>query len=168
VKVGYGLVYKRRYFLRAKESKRWLREIAEEENIELTKFLKMRFEVVELADDSHLFLINGKPSFVKSEELFPTLKNTYVLNQLPSITVDMGAVPYICNGADVMAPGIVKVDGMFKADALVVILDEKFAKHIAVCKVLYDSSIIPEKKQGKIAQNLHYINDKFWETFKQI
>lgn len=161
-------MYKRRYYLRKKETKRFLREIAEKENIDLTKFLNLKFEVVELTFNQLIFLINGNPSFVKSEVVFPTLINDYVLNQLPTLTVDMGAVPYICNGADVMAPGIVKVDGKFKADDLVVILDENFSKKIAICKVLYDSIKISEKKHGKIASNLHHINDKYWEAFKQI
>ena len=162
------MIYKRRYYLRKKETKRFLREIAEEEKIDLTKFLNVRFEVVELTFNHLIFLINGNPSFIKSEAVFPTLINDYVLNQLPTLTVDMGAIPYICNGADVMAPGIVKVDGKFKADDLVVILDENFSKKIAVCKVLYDSFKITEKKHGKVARNLHHINDEFWEAFKQI
>jgi PUA domain protein len=162
------LIYKRRYFLREKETKRFLREIAEEENIDLTQLLNVQFEVMEFPDDYLIFLVNGNPFFVKSEVVFPTLINDYVLNQFPSITVDMGAVPYICNGADVMAPGIVKVDGKFNVDDLVVILDENFSKKIAVCKVLYDSCKSTEKKHGKVAQNLHHINDKFWETFKLI
>ena len=161
-------MYKRRYYLRKKETKQFLREIAEKENIDLTKFLNLKFEVVELTFDHYIFLIDGNPSFIKSDVIFPTLINDYVLNQFPSLTVDMGAVPYICNGADVMAPGVVKINGKFKVDDLVVILDENFSKKIAICKVLYDSIFISEKKHGKVASNLHHVNDKYWEAFKQI
>ncbi len=162
------MTYKRRYFLRKKEAKRFLREIAEKENIDIINFLNLKFEVVELTFNHFIFLINGHPSFIKSDIVFPTLINDYVLNQFSTLTVDMGAVPYICNGANVMAPGIVKVDGSFKIDDLVVILDENFSKKIALCKVLYNSIKISEKKHGKVAINLHYVNDKYWEAFKKI
>jgi PUA domain protein len=124
-------------------------------------------EVVAFPVNNLIYLIDGNPLFIKSERVFPTLINDYVLDQLPVLTVDMGAIPYICNGADVMAPGIVKVDGKFNADALVVIVDEKFSKKIAICSVLYDSLTLSEKKHGKVARNLHHINDKYWEFFKK-
>ena len=103
---------------------------AEKENVDLTKFLKLRMEVLAFPVNNLIYLIDGNPFFIKSERVFPTLVNDYVLDQLPTLTVDMGAIPYICNGADVMAPGIVKVDGQFNADALVVIIDEKFSKKL--------------------------------------
>ena len=46
---------------------------------------------------------------------FPLLKDESMLSGQPTITVDSGAVKFVCNGANIMRPGIVKVDGDFQA-----------------------------------------------------
>ncbi|MBC8498500.1 hypothetical protein H8D40_05880, partial [Candidatus Bathyarchaeota archaeon] len=52
-----------------------------------------------------VFIIDGDIKLARRDEvLFPTLLNESV-EELPSVLVDMGAIPYVCNGADVMSPG---------------------------------------------------------------
>jgi len=75
----------------------------------------------------------------------------------------MGAVPNLCNGADLMAPGIVKITGDFQIGALIVVVDEKHSKAIALVKTLYSSKNLVEKKTGKAAKNIHYVGDRFWK-----
>ncbi len=84
---------------------------------------RTRIEVIELSSKSEFIILNNEVAFIQVEdEFFPTLLNTSSLDELPSLTVDMGAVPYICNGADVMAPGLVKIVGDFTvADVLVIV-----------------------------------------------
>jgi PUA domain protein len=164
------MFFKRRYYLKAKKTKQFLSETAEKLNIDLNEFLKERFEVVELTFDHKIFLMNGNPCFVKAKggEVFPTLINDYVLRRLSTLTVDMGAISHICNGADVMAPGVVKINGTFKTGDVVVVIDERFSKRIAIVLSLFDSLNISEKKHGKIASNIHYVNDKLWEVYKHM
>jgi PUA domain protein len=106
--------------------------------------------------------------FDSNGNTFPTLMNKAVLDKLPTLTVDMGAVPHLCNGADIMAPGIVKIAGQFLAEAIVVVLDEKFSKPIALAKSLYNSEKLSGKKRGKVALNIHYVGDRFWKAFKRM
>ena len=135
-------------------------------DIDLTKFIK-GMEAAKIGSQNRVFLGGGKPIFIEDNgEVFPTLLNKEVLEALPKLTVDMEAVPHICNGADLMAPGIVKIRGEFKAGATVVVVDQKHSKSIALVKTLYDSHELAEKRRGKVAKNIHYVGDKFWKELK--
>jgi PUA domain protein len=158
-----------RVHLKKKEAKRVQERISQALKIDRSDAFnrKASFEAVYIDVEKTVFLIDGKPEFIEVDgEIFPALINASVLNQLPSITVDMGAVPHICNGANVMAPGVTKVNGSFNTDSIIVVLEERYLKKIAIAKALYNSNEIANKKQGRVAENLHYISDKFWTLFK--
>ena len=112
--------------------------------------------IVYLSGDSIILARRG-------DDLFPTLRSP-ILDSLPSIIVDMGAVPHICNGADVMAPGVVEVRGDFKAGDLVVVRDERHGKALAIGKALVDSGELRSLKRGKVVENLHYVGDRLWRS----
>lgn len=95
--------------------------------------------------------------------LFPTLINS-VVDDLPSALVDMGAIPYVCNGADVMAPGIMGIEGGFEKDGLLVIRDVKHRKALGIGAALYTSEEMKGLKKGKAILNLHYVGDKIWAS----
>jgi predicted RNA-binding protein (TIGR00451 family) len=86
----------------------------------------------------------------------------------PKIVVDMGAVPYVCNGADIMAPGIVRVDGEFDKGALVLVVDVKYGKPLAVGESLYDKETTQSIKQGSVVKNVHFVSDKIWNFVKTL
>ena len=77
------------------------------------------------------------------------------------VVIDMGAVPYIANGADVMAPGIVEI-GEFEKNKFVFVGDEKNGKILSIGISLSGSKEISEKKEGKVIKTIHYVGDKFW------
>lgn len=123
--------------------------------------------MVELSPKGKIFLIDNRAAFIQLERIvFPTLLNKPILDKLPSITVDMGAVPHLCNGADLMAPGTVKINGVFKRENILVVIEERYSKEISVVKSLYNSIEVAEKKYGKIATNLHFVGDSFWQVSK--
>ncbi len=129
----------------------------------------LRVERVDLPSVGALILLNDEAAFLQvDEEVIPTLVNAAALKALPSLTVDMGAVPYICNGADVMAPGLVKIEGDFVAGDIVVVVEERFSKPIAVGKALADAQDVAAQKRGKVAITCHYIGDRFWEACKRL
>ena len=99
----------------------------------------------------------------KKDILFPTLINSAV-EGLPSALVDMGAIPYVCNGADVMAPGIMGIEGEFEKDELLVIRDIKHKKALGIGAALYSSEEMKGLKKGKAILNLHYVGDKIWAS----
>jgi PUA domain protein len=115
-----------------------------------------------------IFLINSKPlvAFYK-DTLIPTLIFNAALNGLPRIVVNMGAVPHICNGADVMAPGVVQIEGEFQADEFLLIIDERHRKPLAVGKALFNSEEMKSLKKGRTVKNLHFVGDELWKLLKQ-
>ncbi len=90
-----------------------------------------------------------------------------VLQRFPSITVDMGAVKFVCNGAKVMRPGITNFDSFKKGD-IVVVKDQTHGKALAVGIALDDSEIVKMMTKGYVVDNVHYISDKIWEAYKEI
>ena len=101
-------------------------------------------------------------------EYFPLLKDQVILPNLPSITVDSGAVKFVCNGANIMRPGITKVDGVFSSSSLVLVKEEKYGKDIAVGKSLVSNAEMEAAKKGSVIENLHYVGDKYWDMLKQL
>ena len=89
-------------------------------------------------EDKKVYILDDSPDFIRDGNgLYPHLSSGKV-NLLPSVVVDMGAIPYVCKGADVMAPGIVQVEGEFGKGDLVLVVDEKHGKSLALGESLYD------------------------------
>lgn len=114
-------------------------------------------------------LVKGKPVFVKLDDLiFPTLVFEELLKNMPQVVVNMGAVPYICRGADVMAPGIVCLEGLFEEGDEVVVVDERHRKPIAITLAVHNVEEARLFKRGKILENIHYVGDSLWKTLASI
>ena len=126
-------------------------------------------QVVEEIDveNGKLYILENKPFAVSTASgLFPSLLNDDVLRTLPSITVDMGAIPHICNGADIMRPGIRVINGEFGEGAVLLVKDIKFGKSIGICIAEASSESMQTMGKGKAAQNVHYVGDSFWQAMK--
>ncbi|MCS7133129.1 MAG: hypothetical protein NZ918_05385, partial [Aigarchaeota archaeon] len=77
----------------------------------------------------------------KGDLIFPALLEEYnqeIFTLLPAMIVDMGAVPHITRGADVMRPGVRRFEGVFKKGDLVIVKDEKNLRAIALTLALED------------------------------
>ena len=160
----------RRYSLKSKQTKQLLNEISERLNVNVEALFgpKVNVEIVE-SSVGNVYLVNNKPLVFKIEErLLPTLLFQDFISRTPKIVVDMGAIPFVCNGADVMAPGIVRVEGEFVMGDLVLIVDEKHGKPLALGESLHDSKSIRNAKQGAVAKNVHYVSDKIWNFIKTL
>lgn len=124
--------------------------------------LRGAVELVELEDGCEVILANGKPFLLKTlDGLFPTLTS---IDQIPlkHVTINMGAVPHVVAGADIMAPGVVAADeGIAPGDG-VVIVDERHCKPIAIGLALVGSASIKAPK-GRVVKNLHCVGDEVWQ-----
>ena len=159
----------KRYFLKEKEAKALLDKASRELKKDLTKmFDKINLEIVETESDK-FYLINDKPVlFQTNEKVYPTLMFNEYLTQAPKATVDMGAIPHVCKGANVMAPGIRKLEGDFIRGDIMVVVDEKYGKPIALGETLYDSTEAGNVKQGIMIRTVHFVGDNIWEVAKKI
>jgi PUA-domain protein len=77
------------------------------------------------------------------------------------VTVDMGAVKFVANGADIMAPGIVEADPAIKDGDWCWIRDERNKQPLAVGKAMVPGLAMVRGK-GKAVKSLHYLGDKIW------
>jgi PUA domain protein len=122
------------------------------------------------------YQVDGDESLYKSDEftavqvgkekyIVPFLGDVSLLARFPSVTVDMGAVRFVCNGAKVTRPGITAFDNFGKG-SIVVIKDAVHSKPLAVGIALIDSDKAVEEQKGYVIQTLHYISDKIWEAHK--
>lgn len=159
---------RRRYFLKAKEAKRFFSDVSETFGADIEPFLesKTRVEVNE-TETAEIFLFNGTPLLARVDGLiFPTLNFEEFFPLIPNLVVDMGAVPYVCKGADVMAPGVVSINGEFKENDVLLITDERHGKPLAVGVALFSSEDMKAASRGKTVKTLHYVGDKLWNHLK--
>lgn len=119
-----------------------------------------------VADDGSIIFVDELPLIIRrSGAWIPSLKFGVVLDTLPKVVVDMGAVPHVVNGAQIMRPGIREIVDTFKKDDLVVVQDERFRKAIAIGTADMDSDGMKVLVKGKVITNLHYVGDIFWTAF---
>jgi len=160
----------RRYPLKTKEAKQDLIQASDKLKINLENMFgsKVLVETVE-AEFGQLLLIDGKPVLFKiGDVVLPTLLSAEIVAQLPKVVVDMGAVKFVCNGADVMAPGIRRYEGNFVKGDIVVVVDEKYGKPLALGEILYSSEEVKAIKQGPVIKTKHYVSDKVWNFAKTL
>ncbi len=126
-----------------------------------------RVEVVR-AGDTDIYLVDGTPAFFRrGERLYPTVLALHGgLLRVPLVVVDMGAVPHILNGADVMAPGIVRVEGELSEGAVVAVADEQKLRPFAVGEVMEGFRDALAARRGKVVRNVHYAGDKLWKLYR--
>lgn len=160
----------RRYTLKTKEAKQILTEASKNLKLDFEALFgsKMNVEVVE-SDVGTVYLMGGKPLLHRADDrILPTLHFSEFATRAPKIVVDMGAVPYVCKGADVMAPGIVRVEGEFNKGDLVLVVDMKHGKALALGETLMDAEIARQTKKGPVIKTVHYVSDKIWNYTKTL
>ena len=101
------------------------------------------------------------------EVILPFLGNNNLVESFPYVLIDMGAVRYICNGANIARPGIIKFESFLK-DKIVIVKDKDYQKPLAVGISLCDSKTGMALSKGHIISNMHYVGDKFWNLYKEL
>ena len=152
------LMLRKRKSLKRKTAKK----VVEELSLGFGEIDVKRVETAKL-EDVTVYLLDDIIEFVRDgDAVYPYLGGSYV-DRLPNVVVDMGAIPYVCNGADVMAPGITDMDS-FEAGDLVVVRDATHGKALAIGRALKGSQDIEANRKGKVIENLHYVGDRLWKA----
>ncbi|MDX1611888.1 MAG: PUA domain-containing protein [Candidatus Thermoplasmatota archaeon] len=98
------------------------------------------------------------------EEPMPTLRALMAAKpDVRWVTVDMGAVPFLRNGADVMSPGITEAHEDVQAGNLVWVRDEEHGMPLALGKALMSGPEMAGADKGKAIEVLHYVGDELWD-----
>ena len=138
-------------------SKQWKQELPKIKN------LKVYF----IDDNSKLIIGAGITILKINDDYLPFLNQTEILEKFPNVMVDMGAVKFMCNGANVMRPGIKRYTE-FGANDIICVIEESQHKFLAVGRAITDSSALEGMSKGEVIKNLHYISDKYWEISKTV
>ncbi|ABR56334.1 PUA domain containing protein [Methanococcus aeolicus Nankai-3] len=153
---------KRRYCLNKKEIKKLKEEL---NNIFEKEIIPNKANIeIAITEDYEMVLANNEPiAFKINNKVYPTLK-TILKHNLNSgkVVVDMGALRFIANGADVMAPGIVDADEEIKEGDIIFVVDENHNKPLCVGIALMDGKSMKESNKGKAINTIHYIGDDVW------
>jgi PUA domain protein len=122
-------------------------------------------QILESEDGLKMIRINSKNLFFyHREKVVPTLHLMQSENDLlKKITVDMGAIKFVINGADIMRPGIVQIDDGIDVGSYVVVVDEKNSKPIAIGIAKMDTAGLRDAKSGKVIENVHFVGDEIWK-----
>ncbi|MFB5623579.1 MAG: PUA domain-containing protein [Nitrosopumilus sp.] len=147
------------------ETSALLKTVSEKWGIEFPKIKNVK--VHQILDDAQIITGSGIKILKVDDDYLPFLSEIETLEKFPTVTVDMGAVKFMCKGANVMRPGIKKFTE-FEKDKLVCIVEESQHKFLAVGKSLVASSELENMEKGEVIKNIHYISDRFWETGKTI
>ena len=83
------------------------------------------------------------------------------------VTVDMGAVKFVYNGADVMGPGIVDLDIATAKGDLVWIRDVNNKRPLAIGRAAFTADEMARKVKGKAVTSIHHVGDKLWLVDEQ-
>lgn len=156
------MAIKRRHFLKADVARRIVVALSA---YDVKKPLKGALELLETAEQT-LILLNGVPlALCVDNAPFFTVRGAIELEpQRHLVTVDMGAVQFIRNGADVMSPGIVDADEDIGPQDFVVVIDERYKKPLGVGVALITGSEMIQHTKGKAVRILHHVGDKIWHA----
>ena len=151
---------KKRNFLKKKKIKQIKNDLGEYGGLLENK---KNVEILE-AEPNSFILVDGEPYIIIiDDKAFPTLKAA-LDNEIDgkSVTVDMGAVRFVTNGADIMSPGIVAADDGISPGDIVLIVDETHNKPLAIGISLITGEEMVENDSGKAIETKHHVGDEIW------
>lgn len=124
---------------------------------------------IETAEAGSLKLIIYKGQalgiYLADDKPFLTVRGILKFSPIRSwVTVDMGAVGYLVNGADVMSPGIVDVEENVTEGDAVWVRDVNNLKPLAVGIAILSKEKMMTSNKGKAIKTLHYVGDKIWNV----
>jgi len=156
------LRFRKRHRLRQKEISALARQI--DDTLGTRSFNET--DVVDMADapDYSVVYVDGKIlAFLPGGTPFLTVRGLLRYGATKRyVTVDMGAVRFVYNGADVMGPGVVEVDSGIVTDDLVWVRDVQNKRPLAIGRALVPADALARKDKGKAVASIHHVGDKLW------
>jgi PUA-domain protein len=159
-----ALTVKKRHTIRKDELAELYGLLMQEIGPAAEKFRSDRVELAEMDAPFQLYLVDKKPLLMRRGDwVFPTVRGAI---ERPfdgrTIAVDMGAVPFVAKGADVMRPGVVSVTDDVKKGSPAIVVDERHRKPLAVVVALLDGPALRAESRGKVAKMVHHVGDTLW------
>ena len=157
-----SLKIKNRYLLKIKDIKKIIDDLQRTFN-EIFPLEKFSVEIGEFEKQKVILIDNTVCFLFYNDKIVFTL---FGINKFKPkknfVVVDMGAVKFLVNGADVMVPGIVDADKDIKEKDQVWICDEKNKKPIAIGIALISGEQMIKDIKGKAIKTIHHVGDDLW------
>lgn len=158
-----GLSFRKRHRLKGKQVKALGERMAEAVGVDMLS----EEPAVDRARgvDLDFLIIDGRVAYLVLDEVaFPSLR-TLLDRGLDTrwVEVDEGAVRFLANGADVMAPGVSGADGEIAEDDWVYVRDARHKRPLVVGRALMSGPDMTVADKGKAVNTLHYVSDNIWE-----
>jgi PUA domain protein len=162
-----------RHFLKSKDKKDFIRnlfaaypDISDDLSALVDK--KSKIEWIKLGNNEELYAIDDNLAFWLKNEKFIPLISFFLKNDVnfKYVVVDDGAIKFVAKGADIMRPGIIKIDPNIKKGDTVLIRDPKYHKVLAIGQANFNATEMEAKDKGKVIKSLHSLADDIWEFSK--
>jgi PUA domain protein len=115
--------------------------------------------------DLDFLIIDGRVAYLVLDDVaFPSLRT--ILDKGLDIRwaeVDEGAVRFLANGADVMAPGVTGADPGLDEGDWVYVRDARHKRPLVVGRALMAGPEMVVAGSGKAVETLHYVGDRIWD-----
>jgi PUA domain protein len=111
--------------------------------------------------DNMLYKNEAKFLIIKDKNFLPHLKSINE-KEYKSIYVDKGAIPFVIKGADIMRPGIRKIDENIQKNEIILVKDDTHFKTLAIGFAEYNSVDMQKQEKGKSVIIYHYVGDLYY------
>lgn len=158
------IIAKRRHPIRRSQVTDLIETLRGEIGASADLFSAKTIEVLETGTELHIYLVDKEPFLLEKDGiLFPSLRGA-LSRPFPErrVVVDMGAISYVVNGADIMRPGIKSVSSDIIAGRPVQIVDERHGKPLALGVALFNSEDLLAQEKGKVIKTFHHVGDEIW------
>lgn len=148
-----------------------MRHLSNKEKKALSEILPPGYEIKkkdEITEAQGMIYKSGEKFLIVTEsnkkiisKVIPHLK-TLIDTELKSVYVDLGAVPFIIKGANIMRPGIQKIDPEIIKGETILVKDEEHKKTLAIGEALFNSEEMQAQEKGISVNILHYMGDDLY------
>ncbi len=140
-------------FLSGKEKKELNEKLPKGYSVEKKDDIKEKNDLLYKNEEKYLI--------IKENKFLPHLKSINE-KEYKAIYVDKGAIPFVIKGADIMRPGIRRIDENILKDEIVLIKDDTHSKTVAIGFAEFNSEDMKAQEKGKSVKIYHYVSDNYY------
>ncbi len=141
-----------------------MRHLSGKEKKQLKEIIPKGYEIDkkdEVIEENNILYKNKNKYLIKIDDIFIPHLNSVIEDKYPICYIDNGAIPFLLRGADMMRPGIEKIQGEFEKGEIILIKNLNYPKVIGISQSLLSSEEMKSQEKGKSLKVLHYLKDQY-------
>lgn len=141
-----------------------MRFLSNKEKKELNSKLPFGYQIDkkdEIKEHDGILYLNNEKILINIDGIYLPHIQTIPRNKFKSVFVDRGAIPFVIKGADVMRPGITKIDDDINKDDIIQVCDETHNKLLALGTAIFNTQEMRIQEKGKSVKIYNYHGDKY-------